>query len=230
MKYLGVLIDEHLKWNCHTAYLSKKISRGIGILAKLRNYMELDLLKNVYYCLVFSHLSYGIHAWGSAYASHTNKFIILQKKAVRIMTGNRYFQIYGESAGPLPSSDPLFKQLEILKFGDIFKINLCKFVYETLYGYSPIVFADWFIYVHSVHLHSTRLSTTVNTENYFDVGTVKTSKSLATKKSKLVNYGAKMIQVSGPLLWNALPENIQESSSISTFKQAIKEHLIGNYG
>ena len=131
---------------------------------------------------------------------------------------------------PLPSSDPLFKQLEILKFGDIFIINLCKFVYETLYGSSPIVFADCFIYVHSVHLHSTRLSTTVNTENYFDVGIVKTSKSLATKKSKLVNYGAKMIQVSGPILWNALPENIQESSSISTFKQSIKEHLIGNYG
>ena len=86
--------------------VSKKISRGVGILAKLRNCMEPKLLKTIYYCLVYSHLSYGIHAWGSACESDLNKILILQKKAARIMTGNQYFQIYGEPATPLPTSEP----------------------------------------------------------------------------------------------------------------------------
>ena len=71
-----------------------------------------------------------MEAWGSAAASDLEKILILQKKAVRILTGNKYFQIYGEDAAPLPRSEPLFKTLEILKFEDIFKINIAKFVYS----------------------------------------------------------------------------------------------------
>ena len=63
VKYLGVLVDEHLSWNYHTSHVAKKIGRGVGILAKLRLYLNPQMLKNVYYCLVYSHLSYGIQAY-----------------------------------------------------------------------------------------------------------------------------------------------------------------------
>ena len=109
VKYLGVLMDEHLNWKKQIANVTKKISRGIGILAKLRSYLDPKILRNIYYSIVYSHLSYGVEAWGSACASDLEKILILQKKAVRILTGNRYFQIYGEVAAPLPRSEPLFK-------------------------------------------------------------------------------------------------------------------------
>ena len=131
VKYLGVLIDQHLKWNYHISNISKKISRGVGILSKLCNFMDTDLLKTIYFCLVYSHVSYGIHAWGSACNSESEKINILIKKAARIMTGNRYFQIYGETSGPLPSAEPLYKELNILKFHDIFDLNVAKFIYST---------------------------------------------------------------------------------------------------
>ena len=56
VKYLGVLIDQHLRWNYHVSNISKKISRGVGILTKLRNFMDTDLLKTRYLLLscVFS--------------------------------------------------------------------------------------------------------------------------------------------------------------------------------
>ena len=79
---------------------------------------------NIYYCLVYSHLAYGIEAWGSACKTETDKLLILQIKAVRILTGNQYFQIYGEVAGPLPPSQPLFSKLDILKFDDIFRFSI----------------------------------------------------------------------------------------------------------
>ena len=64
VKYLGVLMDQHLSWKYQIANVSKKISRGTGILAKLKGNMNRDLLVNIYYCLVFSYLSYGVEAWG----------------------------------------------------------------------------------------------------------------------------------------------------------------------
>ena len=52
--------------------------------------------------------------------TETVKLNVLLKKVVRILTGNQYFQIYGEPPGPLPSANPLFKELNFLKFQDIY--------------------------------------------------------------------------------------------------------------
>ena len=209
--------------------MTKKISRGIGILAKLRCYLDPKVLRNIYYAIVYSHLSYGVEAWGSACTSDLENILILQKKAVRILTGNRYFQIYGEEAAPLPRSEPLFKTLEILKFEDIFKVCIANFVYSTLARDNTIVFWEWFTYSHLIHSHATTSTTQVISNNYFDVGTVENTKFLFTKRSHLVNYGGKMIQVYGPTLWNSLPKKIHDSPSLPTFKTNIKKHYLDQY-
>ena len=105
VKYLGVLVDEHLNWGYHAQQVAKKIGRGIGILVKLRQYLNPPMLKNIYHCLVFSHLSRGIQVWGSASASILNPLIVLQK-AVRILANQQYFLIYGDP-GPLPRTTSL---------------------------------------------------------------------------------------------------------------------------
>ena len=40
VKYLGVLMDQHLLWKQQISSVSKKISRGDGILAKLKGHMD----------------------------------------------------------------------------------------------------------------------------------------------------------------------------------------------
>ena len=97
IKYLGVQMDEHLSWKPQINSVSKKISRGVGILAKLKGHMDQKLLLTIYYCLVFSHLSYGIQAWGSACQTHLSTLKVIQNKAVRIICGKQYFQIYGQT-------------------------------------------------------------------------------------------------------------------------------------
>ena len=170
-----------------------------------------------------------MEAWGSACATDLDKILILQKKAVRILTGNKYFQIYGEDAAPLPRSEPLFKTLEILKFDDIFKVSIAKFVYSSLARENPSVFWAWFTYSHLIHNYATSSSTQVNRTHYFDVGTVENTRFLFTKRSHLVNYGGKMIQVYGPTLWNSLPKEIHDCSSLSTFKDKVKKYYISQY-
>ena len=229
VKYLGVLMDEHLLWKPQISSISKKISRGVGILAKLRGHMDQKLLLCIYYSLVFSHLSYGVQAWGSACDSYLKELIVIQNKAVRILSGKQYFQIYGQTPGPLPSSSPLYKELKILKLQDIYKFNIAKFVYQTLCGDSPEIFNDWFKYTHMVHDHATKSSTSIFRENYFDIGTVHQTYTLYVNRGNLVNYGKKMIQIAGPLIWNDLPPEIHDASSIFTFKFHLKNHYIDKY-
>ena len=222
-------MDEHLNWKYQISSVAKKVSRGIGIIAKLRSFLHPMLLRNIYYCLVFSHLSYGVEAWGSARSTDLGNLLILQQKAVRILTGNKYFQIYGEPSTPLPSAEPLFKTLEILKFDEIFKFSIAKFIYSTLASESPAVFSEWFTYSHIIHNHATTSSTNINRAHYFDVGDVEHSRYLLTKRGHLVNYGAKMIQVYGPKLWNTLPKHIHDSNSLPTFKINAKKYFIEQY-
>ena len=38
-----------------------------------------------------------------------------------------------------------------------------------------------------------------------------------------------MIQVSGPLIWNRIPEDIQKAGTIFTFKKQLKLHIFSQY-
>ena len=229
VKYLGVLMDQHLSWKQHISSVSKKISRGIGILAKLRGNMDQKLLIDIYYCLVYSYLSYGVEAWGSACDTHLKCIRVLQNKAVRILAGKQYYQIFGETPGPLPSADPLYKELKVLDFNDIHKLSIAKFVYLTLCEKTPPIFFDWFKYNHQIHSHSTKSSVTIEQQHYFDVGIEHNVYNLYIHKANLERYGKRMIRISGPLIWNNLPLNIQDSVSIVTFKDNLKEFFLGNY-
>ena len=165
---------------------------------------------------MFSHLSYGIQVWGSANASVLNPLIVLQKKAVRILANQQYFQIYGDP-GPLPTTNPLFKNLNLLKLNDIFNLNIVKFVYETLCYESPENFWNWFKYCHEIHAYSTTSTTVIHCSNYFDTGTAISTYNLYVQKTKLVKYGGRLVKVLGPWQWNQLPEDIQASISVQTF-------------
>ena len=145
------------------------------------------------------------------------------------MSGKQYYQIYGEPAVPLPSADPLFKSLDILKFDDIFRLNIATFIFQTLDGESPSIFHDWFTYIHDVHSHATRSDREIIRDDYFDVGIEVPTTSLRPVRSHLLHYGDKLIKVNGPIIWNRLPHNIRESTSIFIFKNHLKKYFLSQY-
>ena len=64
VKYLGVLLDEHLHWNEQISQVKMKLNRAIGILSKLRCNANLSVLKIIHHSLFGSHLLYGSQLWG----------------------------------------------------------------------------------------------------------------------------------------------------------------------
>ena len=86
VKYLCILIDSHPSWKPQVDFEVKKIRRSIGILSKLRHYVDLSILLKLYYALIYPFLIYGIIIWGNTYESTLKPIFILQKKALRIIT------------------------------------------------------------------------------------------------------------------------------------------------
>ena len=56
--FLGVIVDNKLKWNDHTIYIKNKILKSIGIICKMRQYLDRTTLKILYYTFFFSYLIY----------------------------------------------------------------------------------------------------------------------------------------------------------------------------
>ena len=59
-KFLGVIIDDKLNFIHHISYIKNKISKGMGILLKARNYLNKTALINVYTTFIYPYLIYGI--------------------------------------------------------------------------------------------------------------------------------------------------------------------------
>ena len=84
-KYLGVLIDKHLAWKQHIHYVNLKISRAVGLLAKLRHLVPKNTLRTLYYAFIQPHVDYCLINWGCANKTALNPIRVSIKKAVRIM-------------------------------------------------------------------------------------------------------------------------------------------------
>ena len=149
VKYLGMYIDSNLNWNFNTKVLSSKLSRSIGMLSKIRHYVNAETLKSIYFAIFASHLSYGSIIWAQNSSNQNVKRILrLQKRALRIIS----FANYRDHA------DPLYKNLNILKFTDNVKLRNILLVYDSLNSKLPSILNNMFTYSKSVHNHNTRSS------------------------------------------------------------------------
>ena len=148
IRYLGILIDLNLNWKCHITHICKNILRDIGLLSKIRYYVENHILAMLYYSLIHPFLIYGLIAWGNIYPTNTKKIVTLQKKAICIITFSRFDD----------HTSPLFKQLYLLKFVDLIYFHTALFMYQSHSNILPTVFNDFFSPVSKRHKYNTRLA------------------------------------------------------------------------
>ena len=121
-KYLGVILDPHLKYKYHIEYIAEKISKSIGILFKLKKLKTpRPILKQIYYSLIYSLLNYNICSYGGTYNIHLNRLFLLQKRAVRLICNESF----------LAHTDPLFFRTGILKLHDIYRLNVGLYMFEA---------------------------------------------------------------------------------------------------
>ena len=92
-------------------------------ISRVKNILPKETLLTLYNCLFKPYLEYGIIAWGGAPQSKLRGVINLQKKCVRNIGSKRY----------LSHTEPIFRDLEILKFNDLFEINCLSCMHDFVY-------------------------------------------------------------------------------------------------
>jgi hypothetical protein len=141
--FLGVTINKNLNWTNHASKISKKISKTIGIMCKLKHLVPSNILLTIYNSLITPYLNYGLLAWGT----NMNRIFKLQKKAIRIITNSSFNS----------HTDPLFQELNLLKVMDMCIFQEYKFCYKFQNRTLPSYFYNNFLTpLHDVHTYNTR--------------------------------------------------------------------------
>ena len=63
LKYLGIRTDESLKWKHHVSDIVIKLNRENALLFKIRNFVNVNTLKTIYYGIFDSHINYANLIW-----------------------------------------------------------------------------------------------------------------------------------------------------------------------
>ena len=129
-KFLGITLDTNLNWNAHVTELSNKLSRTSGVLSKLKNHIPCEILLTIYNSLFQSHLCYGVTCWGF---HNSERIIKLQKRAIRNVVKAKYNA----------HTEPIFKNLKILKWADIFRTSCLKLYYKFHNNSLPDYFSNF---------------------------------------------------------------------------------------
>lgn len=200
-KFLGINIDSHLTLKHHFDHISSKISKGIGILYKLRGTIPLSALRSIYFALVHPHLVYGIEVYFNAANVYRDRLFLLQKRAIRAINNLSYDD----------HTNDYFYRNKILKLHDLHRYQICLYTFKTINCGFDVSFLRSIIHHSDTHQYSTRNS------NNFILPLFRKSKSQHS------------LDYVGVRFWNDLCPDIKRHTSLNRFKFSLKNYLLSKY-
>ena len=199
-KFLGLIIDDKLKWHEHIQHVKHKIARSVGILYKIRHYLNKETLLNMYYTFVFPYLIYGIEIWGSVPLNHINPLKKIQKKCVRAITFSEY----------LAPSEPIFQTLNVLNFENLVIQRISLLMFKYSHGDVPVSVSQLFRTNNEYHDYNTRNCARIHAP-------------VGTTEASYRTFGYRGIHI-----WNHISQKINTNTSYPCFKKIVKIYIQNN--
>ena len=195
--FLGITINEYLDWNSHTIKIANKMSRAIGIMHKLRKIIPMQILKLMYSSMIplFCNHSLGVYL----------------QTSVRIAKegDTNYYKTQFNA-----HTEPLFRELSLLKVDHIFQLQCLKLYYNITNGRTPAFFLSMFVLNDTVHSYQTR--------HRGDIHIPLTNTTSA--QNCIRQYVPRLIATMPVLVMSKV-----NTDSYIGFSNYVKQHLIGLY-
>jgi exonuclease III len=119
IKFLGIYIQDSIKWSCHIDHIIPKLSSACYAMRSIKPIMSLNTLKTIYYSCFNAIISYGLPFWGNS--PDAIKVFRIQKRIIRIMLGCKQ----------RVSCRNLFRRLKILPLASQYILSLMLFVVKN---------------------------------------------------------------------------------------------------
>jgi hypothetical protein len=198
-KSLGIYLDETLTFDKQTTSICSKIARSIFCIKRASNLLSLKALKSLYYAMIHPHLLYCINIVSCTSQTNINRILLLQKKAIRIISKEKYNS----------HTNPIFKKLGILPYNLLIKQANLNLMHSIEYKYAQNSLIEQF---------PKNLSRDTNHElrnaNDFIVPFARTE---SFKKIPLFSL---------PKIWNEEIGDLRLQHNKITFQIALKDHLL----
>ena len=200
-KYLGLLLDHKLTWDCHVKELNKKVVKYMLIFSKIRHCLPLPCRHTVCSAFISSRLNYG----SEIYVKTTKKFIqpliITQNKILRTLQ-------FKNIKTPVNS---LYREFGVLKLRDLHDFNICSIVYKFIHfpHLLPEAINNIFFRNDQIHRYDTRHK-----------------KGSASCQNKNKTIWEKTVLFQGRNCWNKFPSDIKEIKSMRKTQTTYAQQLL----
>lgn len=128
IKYLGVIIDQRMKWDTQIMYINNKIRKTIHKFRLLQPILPWNKIKMVYSAIVESILRYGILAWGVAYNNHMKCLSVTQNWIIKTM----------RNKPRLYSTGLLYQESGIFTVKEIFAVSVLKYMHKSEHSHESM--------------------------------------------------------------------------------------------
>ena len=199
--FLGICIDKNLTWKKHIDNVCNMLSKKVGMLYRIRNFVSRNILITLYNAFILPHITYGLEVWGASLKTFLNPILLLQKRISRVITFKEYTH----------HSAPLFFELKILDVFKQYRYQICIFMHDLINSRLPHTVIDYCSFLE--HPYDTR-----NKEK----GNLKVEKVHT-------NIGKQSISYSGSFNWNKLPVNFKNITRRNMFCRVLKQELLKEY-
>ncbi|NQX84229.1 MAG: reverse transcriptase family protein, partial [Mycoplasmataceae bacterium] len=207
IKFVGLYIDDKLRWDDQLKNVRKKLNCANFHLARSKNLLPLSARKTIYNSIFRPHLDYGLLAWGGVNKTKIKPIVTLQKKAIRNLANAHY----------IAHTEPIFKQYKLLKLDDLYQLQVGKFIHSYMTNITkdklPKSFTNFFTLADTMTERNTRQSKTLNLH-------YKTS-----KKDKIDMLTTPQIIKT----WNAIPLELKMLPSKGAFKKQFIIKKVDSY-
>jgi len=198
VKNLGVLFDEALDMEKHIKSVCRASMYHLKNIGSIRRLLSDKTAEQLVHAFVMSRLDYCNALLYGLPSSSINHLQRIQNIAARILTGTKKFD----------HITPVLKDLHWLPIEQRIRFKLLLLTFKGIHGMAPEYIKDLLVsYNPSRALRSSD------------------SHRLVVPSSRLKGYGDRSFAVAAPRLWNALPEKLRKTDSLSSFKRLLKTHL-----
>lgn len=193
VRYLGLIIDENLDFKEHIKHISKKISSMIFAIRRIRDVINLKVLKQLYFSYVYSHLIFMNPIWSVATQESINRLFALQKKSLRFIYHkdrlSPSIELFSEKILPLPVVNDFHLLILAFKINHgLIKNNVALTYVSDIHNYGTRQRQNFYVYSHeSRYGKADFYKRGLIKYNELD-GEIKSARSLGTFKERLRAY------------------------------------------
>lgn len=191
-KSLGLTIDDRLSWSKHIDELCKKISSGVGALKQVRPFISTSTAVQIYNALILPYFDYCSPVWDGLCNQFSDKLQKLQNRAARVITRTSYDT----------SSSILLDMLHWDTLSTRRKKMKAIIMFKSLNNKVPEYLQEMFIPRCSEY-------------------SLRNSESKLTLPMPHTDYLKRSFSYNGAILWNSLPQQVRNMSSLGQFKKEI---------